>query len=316
MKITTCLCYSALMLTACTAVPAYAADGQSLATPTMSRPATTPTATIDYQNTAVAVQGTLDAVSRLNVQVTAEHDAMVQQQILLTASADAAIMQRGQWTATAALTSIPLTATAQAVQSTTVAKQQIITIAQLTAVKESPTQMVAQARARDAVKYSFVEVFVRVFALFSLGIFLLSIASFAFRAIPPAPVQAPPARIMPTIIHNGMPINETPLRVENTDPVYPRMDRMVVPCGPDKFSELVKGILSDGKTLAINQWEGAGNPFTRDEFLRVRHFLQANRLAQSTGTGSLELTEGGESLFIEWLNSNTLPTEYNFGGVA
>jgi len=187
----------------------------------------------------------------------------------------------------------------------------------MTAVKEAPTQLVAMTQAETAQQYGWVITFVQLFSMFSLGICLLSIAAFASRVNVPTAKIADPTPVAPDGYAPIIEPSEVLLNVRTDNGGgFTHTERMVIPCTPGQFTKLAVGVLNDGQSLAFNQWEGAQSPFTRDEFTSVRNWLLSNRFAQSIGQGKLMLSAIGESLFIEWLNSQKLPETYKFMEVS
>jgi len=321
----------ALLLSACDAMSVSAA-GETLsnmrpvATQSLAIATITPIP-IDYASTAqisqteaVLAQTTaremalqLDAANRMMVDATVTHEANT----LIIA----------QFTQTAAMIEadyVRATQTAQPTADARHATQQAITISQMTmessqmtAVKEAPTQLVAMTQAETARQYGWVITFVQLFAMFSLGICLLSIAAFAFRSVPT--VHVDPAPPVPTgftsIAQTASPIVLN-VRTDNGGG-FTHTERMIIPCTPEQLTKLVSGVLNDGQSLAYEFWNmrediDKSAPFTRDEFTAVRNWLLSNRLAQSVGQGKLMLSAIGESLFIEWLNNQALPESYKF----
>lgn len=287
-------------------------DNSPLATQGLATPSRVPTATIGYQQTAIVAQATADEARRINVQATVEYQKVFQAQIQTTADAEQRNYEKLSWTVTAMRTSIPLTATAQSMNSTAIAKQQEMLAAQMTQTKEAPALVREMSAARANANFAFVDVFVRMFALFSTGIFMLSISVFALRS-PKQAAELASVKKQVQIQSAYLKPDETVIRVQSdSNTAYPSMDRMVIPCKPEQFTALVKGVLNDGIPLSYKHWESKDGPFVRNEYSRVRNFLQQSRLAKSAGGGSLELTNTGERLFIEWLNSQQLPEDYKF----
>lgn len=315
-----------LFLAGCGAVPASALESaRLLSTPVMSTVTPIPTATIDYQETAIVAKSTSDEAMRINVQVTAEQDRRNFEQAVWTVTAEylfyqqqSMTQQAGQFTATAYATSMPATQAQQARINSARETEIHMTII-------APTQVYAMAQsqtyAKNADKIQAAELAMEIafsIMLVSIGmaVVFLTIAKLSERPKPPsdteykipnlnAPIIQPIAQVVAPV--------ETVLRVtHDSASAYSSMSRMVVPCTPEQFTALVTGVLSEGKSLAFNVWEGADSPFTRDEFTLVRNWMLSNRLAQSAGQGSLILSADGESLFIEWLNSQNLPENYKF----
>lgn len=317
-----------LFLAGCGAVPASALESaRSLSTPVMSTVTPIPTATIDYQETAIVAKSTSDEAMRVNVQVTAEQDRRNFEQAVWTVTAEYLLYQQqsmtqqaGQFTATAYATSMPATQAQQARINSARETEIHMTII-------APTQIYAMAQsqtyAKNADKIQAAELAMEIafsIMLVSIGmaIVFLTIAKLSERPKPPIDTEYRiPNLNAPEIKPIAPAPVETVLQVKQDGWTnYPSMSRMVVPCTPEQFTALVTGVLSEGKSLAFNVWEGAESPFTRDEFTLVRNWMLSNRLAQSAGQGSLILSVDGESLFIEWLNSQNLPENYKFGEVT
>lgn len=313
-----------LFLAGCGAVPASALEGaQLLSTPVTSTVTPIPTATIDYQETAIVAKSTSDEAMRINVQVTAEQDRRNFEQSVWTVTAEYLFYQQqgmtqqaGQFTATAYATSIPATQTRQAAIDHARSTDTMMTIV-------APTQIYSMAQsqtyAKNADKIQAVDLIVQIaFSILlvsiAMAVIFLTILKLSERPSPPVHTEYQiPNLNVPEIRPIASPPVETVLHIKQDGWTnYPSMSRMVVPCTPDQFTALVTGVLSEGKTLAFNVWEGADSPFTRDEFTLVRNWMLSNRLAQSAGQGSLILSADGESLFIEWLNSQNLPENYKF----
>jgi len=294
-----------------------------------------PTVTIDFNatsqvalsqvavalNQASTAQAEADAANRLVVEATSAHEQREHEIALSNAQgtqqAQSEKMIVYGWTVTAAFTSIPLTQTQQSIINTQIPKQQALMSGALTATKEAPTQMVAMTNAENYSRYWIVDFILRMFVFVGMGVFLVGIGAFAFRQrkVQEQEQEVEEENVIDEISQES---TETILRIEtNHDTAFPAMSRMIVPCTPDQFTELVNGVLTEGKTLGINQWEGAESVFTRDEFTPVRNWLLSNKLAQhSSGRGALMLTAEGESIFIEWLNSHILPAAYKFENEA
>lgn len=289
-----------------------------LATQRMATATKHPTATVDFQKTAqaattqlVIAQSTSIEAARINAQATANHEDYLQAQIEATQSADNLKELQIHTTATAAVVSIPLTSTAQVVNSTAIANYQAMQAAQMTATKQAPDLLreMKSAQAYNAIA----DFWVHVWALGMFGVFAVTVPMAMFRL----PRKSEPAPIPPAPVYPREPLNipivptETVVRLERTGS-FPRMDKMVIPCTREQFDEFVRGVILERRTLAYNNWEGADAPFTRDEFTLMRNFLQANQLAQSAGNGSLIISAKGEEIFNGWIEAETIPTEYNF----
>lgn len=286
-----------------------------------------PTPTLDYYSTAqisitqlAIAQATADEARRLNTQATAEFEGRQLAQAQMTAEIERQEYEIQMLTATMAATSIPLTQTQQAVMNTQIPMQQALMAAQLTSTKEAPTQIVAMRNSQIATAIPApVQAWGQFFMLFCLCIFLAGIGVFAFRAVPTVKrveaqaVTYPRAASITPIV--PMPVQETVIRVHHDTP-NPRMERFVIPCRPEQFTAFAEGLLSGAKKMAFKYWEQSIDDekpvFTRDEYQRVRLWMQSNKLALSTGQGNLIPTADLESLLQSWLEQQQLPTEYEF----
>lgn len=318
---------------------AGAVKNQLLATAKPVTPSPVPTITPQYQLTAQAAQQaqgfavqTSDAAMLQILQVTAVKEANELQQLQLTESSAQLTAQVDQWTATAAPTAVIGTITAAALDRTIVQAQITLASGGLTATHAAPTQLIAMQRAQDEVDHAPLFFIVQMFAFLAFSFCMFGIGSFALMSGRIRQKQAieetrAPVKIVANYVKTPEPEEdpiteeqapvETVLRVQTVDTQYPSMDRMTVPCTPEQFDILVTGILQAGKTLAYEFWNKREShdkpaPFTRDEFTLVRNWLLSNRLAQSAGKGALMLSATGENIFIEWLNSQTLPENYKF----
>lgn len=277
----------------------------------------TPTPTVDWQGTAIVAQATADEARRLDTQATAAEKDRIQQQLSWTAQSDASTAQANQWTATAALTSIPLTATQQVVVNTQVPIDQALLSGQLTATHEAPTQMVAMVDAKNYEKYGAIDYLVRLAVLGALGVFLLGVGMFAMAARPRA--DATFERKM-TVVAQPNPelIQLKPETVVNAKTDYGKgygVEQLYkVPCSREQLSEFAERVVVKGESLGVNNFEGRDSLFTRSVFMRLRNFLLANAMAKSAGagSGSMVLTDKGEAFLRGWLERNELPHSYSF----
>ena len=297
--------------------PAQAMNVPSRAPVTATaRPTETPvpTATIDYQVTAIVAQATSDEARRINAQATADHEMILLGQSQLTAQAEAnalvMLQLTAQWegvTATAAYTSIPLTATQQAALNTQIPARQMLEAGQLTATRSAPTQIMAMQRAINYKKYGAADYFARWAIWGVVAIFLLSIVAWVLRnpVLPkPDAVQSQPAEY--TVVS----------RKRESDRGDYQMTRLVVPCSSDQLTELAKAITGNAKTWAINQWEGKDTLFTRDVILRVRAWARDNKFAIANTEDELTTTDDGTDFLLDWLDSRELPDGYYFERVG
>ena len=304
------LCVLALLLAGCTTQyrnpPATVPVQQAVAIVTASPfPTVQPTATIDFMSTAVIAQQTADEARRVNAVVTSQAEQRNLEQLQLTAQAEQRQQQVYAWTVTAALTSIPLTATQQAAINTQIPQNQFLLAAQLTATKEAPTQLVAMIDSQNHARFGKADYGVRMFALSSFGVFCIGLLVFLFRL--PKPVQA----------------EETPIETEPAETVVQMkretgggdysMRRLVIPCTPEQLTELAEGILSGRKTLGINKWEGRGTELTREVFLLVRDWLKkTDGMVTEAENGALKPTTELLNFLSGWLDAQRLPEEYDF----
>ena len=301
-----------------------------------------PTATTGYEATAHAAetsayiaQSTADAANRVMVQATndqqqREHETAMQNADA-TAQAQADKFTRDGWTATAALTAIPLTSTAQVDNMTAIADYKAVTIAQLTATAALPTQIVAESNARTQAQLAPVFAFVQLFAIFAIGVFMLFAAWFMrwywMREDARQAVAAHNASPQGVAERNGfISIAPEPEFIQPTETVITvrqdhgdgnmRMDKYTVPCTREQLLQVAENVLTKGWTLAINQWESAETLFTRNTFGKLRSWLQSNQFAVSAGSGTLALSPEGQAFLDAFLNAAQLPTEYQFGEAA
>lgn len=283
-----------------------------------------PTATVDWQGTAVIAQQTADEARRLNTLATAEYEQRIQEQIRLTAEQDARLFEAYGWTATAALTSIPATATQQSILNTQIADQQALMVVQITQTSEAPAKLIEMQVAEDRIRYAPLENGLRYFVMFAFGVACLFLASFT-RKMPhwnPAVVRKAledyvkeeqknqPAVRNEAVLH---PVNMTHVQLKDEAEGYSIILKFTVPCSPDALTELAQALVSGEKTFGINSWEGSESEnFSRKLIKAVRHFLQLNKFAESVGGGRLHLTDLGRRFLTAWLESRNLPAEYSF----
>lgn len=274
------------------------------ATPTAAQ---IPTATIDYQSTAVIAQQTADEARRVNAMVTSQFEQRFHEQLQMTAEADRRVQEIYAWTVTAALTSIPLTETQQAIINTQIPQQQQLVSAQLTATKEGPTQIVAMIAAENQAKYGRINYLVGMFATGSIGVFAIGIVAFLFRL----PMQAKPEPA-----HEALPQTETVIQLkQNHGGGTYSLERMVIPCSPEQLTELAEKITQGLKTLAINQWEGKDTLFTRTVIHQVRGWIRLNEFAVQTDDGQMAPTNDFLNFLMGWLDKQALPAEFEFAQV-
>jgi len=140
-----------------------------------------PSATIDYQVTAIIAQQTADEARRVNALVTAQFEQRALEQLQMTAQAEQRSQEIYGWTVTAALTSIPLTATQQAALNTQIPHEQMLLAAELTSTKEAPTQMIAMIDAQNHAIFGRADYIARTFAMIAFGVFCIGLIVFLVR---------------------------------------------------------------------------------------------------------------------------------------
>jgi len=321
--LSTILC--AALLTGCGSL-AYAAP---MATPTMpleglktaqiSTETPTPTQTTDYIMTANVAQTaeidarrTAEAAGIQAAQITAEHEVRLFEQSAWTVTADEIARQADMYTATAYATSVPATRTQQAAARIAQQTAMVMTIT-------APTQLVAIARAETYARYSDDMQLAELMVQGAASVLMVALAGSVVYFVATARRREDPLPDVPMGFAPVEPLTaeqQTVLHIRtDTGNGFTRTERTVIPCTREQFSALVDGVLG-GQSLAYNVWEGAGRPFTRDQFTAVRNWLLSNRMAQSAGQGALILSALGESLFIEWQNNQSLPESYKFSEVV
>jgi hypothetical protein len=264
------------------------------------------------QTQVFIAQGTAIEAARINAQATAQHESYLRALVEATTQAEKINALKIQTTATAAGTSIPLTATAQANNNKAIATQQVLMAAQMTATREAPDVLREMKAAQ--VYNATVDFWIQVWAYGMFGVFALAVpvALFTFprkSASPKIPAPITPADFAPIPVMP--PVQETVIRVQRTG-AFPRMDRLVVPCSETQWDDFARGVILQGLSLAINNWEGAERPFTREEYIALRNWMQANQLTQSAGGGSSILSARGEEFLRGWIDAGEMPAEYRF----
>jgi hypothetical protein len=283
--------------------------------PTATMTATlVPTATVDWQQTAIIAQGTADEARRLNTAATAGYEVRVHEQLKMTAEAERQAFESYSWTATARWTSVPATQTQQAILNTQIAAQQTMMAGQMTAVYEAPTLMVAMANAEVEAQFAPLRFGMEIFALFAIAMFLLFVVGFVIWRWRNASPTAEPLQYEGEGEADLMRRVDMVTRVETVDRSQGlRINRYVVPCRPEALTELAQALVSGEKSFGINSWEGsASENFTREKIKEVRHWMQLNGFAQGIGQGRLHPTDDGMRFFEGWLRQLELPDEFEF----
>lgn len=279
-------------------------------------PSPIPTATTDYQMTAVIAQQTSDEARRVNALVTAEFEQRIQEQLRITAEAEQRNFAVLGWTQTAALTSIPLTETQQIISNTQMAQKNSLAAAQLTATWGAPTQAVAMFRATQTIKNEKLNQIIFVAVAVVICVFAIGLIVFIFR-LPIVPASEPEE------IEEEPEPQETIIQMKKDNGGGDfSQTRYAIPCSPAQLTYIAEQITQGIKTLSINQWEDKdafkGIAYTgkkRDIIMRFRRWLMENRetsLAFGTDDGQLAPTDDLFALLIGWLEGRGLPTGYAF----
>lgn len=310
-----------------------------------------PTATVEYQATAHAAetqayiaQSTADEANRIMVQATndqqqREHEAAIQSADA-TAQAEANHMIELGWTATAYQTSMPLTATAQVDNMTAIADYKAVTIAQITATAALPTQIVAESNAREQAKFAWLRPVVEIFAIFSIGVFLLFTAWFMrwywMREDARAAQAAHAASPQSVAERNGF----TPIAQSEPEPEFihpepnpapnpkPRIERPVtaenlkytIPSAQEQFDIFAEKLITGEMALSINKWESSGLlsgvKNARAWIRNMRAWMHANEFGVFNENEEMTLVQAGRTWLEQYIERRHLPTEYQFGEAA
>ncbi len=289
-----------------------ATERPSTSTPRLTR-TPVPSATIGYQETAIVAQATADEARRVNAVVTAAFEQRAQEQLQMTAQFEQRVQEIYSWTATAALVSVPLTATQQAALNTQIPMRSTLESAYLTATHGAPTQEAAMQQAIYFRKYGALDYFARWFFVIAIGAFLLGLLAWILRN-PVLPKQVEePEEVEPVCVADATGREETVVMLKRpgTGGDFSKQ-RFVIPCTSDQLTELCNGIVNGGRSFAINQWEGKDTLFTRDTILRVRGWFEMNAFAVHSPDNQLTATPEGEDFMYSWLESHRLPDNYYF----
>ncbi len=280
----------ALLLTACTPVPAMQ---QPMGTPAI-RAAAQPTATFNYmataddaQWTARQAQQTSDAATRLLVDATITHEAIMLHLALVTQAAEQLQQQREQatqdaarYTATAYATSVPLTQTQQARANMVSGTERAMTIT-------APTQIVAIANAQALSETATARAWADTWVAVAVGVLIVCLGIAAvvmlYRSAPqPQPTPAPKE------------LKPIPFTQITSGGIRKRAE---LRCTTAQLLELADGIKNNGKTLAFGQWKGSG-VYTALNIIR-HYFMRHDFAYELPGKGGeLAMTEQG-MMFLE-----------------
>src|SRR3990172_4530546 len=159
--------------------PAIAATNTQYVTPTF-RPTETPipTSTIGYEATIYVAQATADEARRVNAQATAQHETYILSIVQITAAKDARSQEVLSWTAQAAPTIIPLTATAQVIYNTQVAIGEARVAAMMTMTHEAPAQYALMVEAQSNAQYANIKQIANITGMGALIVFLLALTAY------------------------------------------------------------------------------------------------------------------------------------------
>jgi len=283
-----------------------------------------PSPTVDYKSTADTAIQTADEARRVNAVVTAGYEQRILEQVRITEANNQRAFERERWTATAALTSIPLTASQQAVLNTQIPRQQEMVFAQITATWAAPTQIVAIANAEKAAKFSKSIAISQLIGTWAVIMFIIAIVIFLFTH--------------PSLKGTNYEIDandeddaeEEPRKMtidfENRSHGRYGASRSVLPLdevtGPALLDEFASAILNKEKTLGINHWEGEGTLWTRDIYLPFRAWLRnpfnedprniKRAFAIVDERGHLVPTTHLYEFLNHWVNTRKLTDEHEF----
>jgi len=273
-----------------------------------------PSVTIDYQVTAVLAQQTAMEAVRVNAQITAEFEQRIQEQLQMTAEADRRNQEIYSWTQQAAATSIPLTATQQAVINTQIPQQQMIIAGQMTATHQAPTQAYAMIKANGLQKFGDVE-HVGFISLQWIGIiFLIGLIVWMFLRWNQEERHIKILEQKEIVSETQGTQLETVVWVKNTKDNGTKSVRLVIPCSSDQLTELSELAVNGERTFGINKLENTSRTLRskRDVIYQFREFLLSNDYAFPPKPGEIALNDNGTAFLRGWFDTHQLPTEYEF----
>lgn len=305
-----------LFLTAC----GTTTDPQALMVPQATQaviavgtPAPSPTATIGYMETAQAAEvasrdslATASAANLIVAGMTAEADRMNQQKLVIEQERLAWTAQADIWTAAAATYAVPGTQTASAIDRQLAHEANVVAIADLTAVAEQPTVIVAlanaEAQAANADRSAQADVFVR----FALGVFVVALTVYIF------------LRIIAMLYNRGSAIVDAqPEPEDDREPIpfkrspVPQTDiwnRAEVPVTREQLALFADGVINRNMGAAFNAWEGT---IVHKSLKVLRDWLEdpAQHFAYCVkrSNGTLAFTAEGEEFLLACLNPETCP---------
>lgn len=282
---------------------ALAADATNTARP---KPTNTPipTATVGYQETAIHAQATADEARRINAQATAGFEERMLEQVRITAAYEERVQNILSWTATAAITTIPLTATQQAINNTQVPQEQALVFGRMTGTAQAPTQMALIVNTENRRKYGWMGY---VFQL-GAGILFITIAVILWMLIG----------------HPGDPGQADEVEQESETVITVRTDngggytsdrRYVIPCTRAQLDELALLAVNGERSFAINRLESKSLILNRATLYAFREWLKSNRFAfiQNQESGEIALNDRGLEFLAGWMKTKELPDNYQVG---
>lgn len=272
-----------------------------------------PTATVDYQKTAEVAQSTADEARRINAQATAQHEELLMEAVRITEANNQREFIRESWTATVALTAIPLTATQQVIVNTQIPAEQKIAGGILTSTKEAPTQAAAMAKAANEKEFGAWIDKVQIMFMILLSVLTILII----------------LRLGVKWYHEGQQRRNSEM-ADEAEPethetvVQMRTDkgngnfsqqRLVLPCSRNQFNQFAIGITQFGKSMAIGQWEKKDSGIGKPVIVNIRNWAAMERdepFVNITKTNEYVPTDVFLKFLCGWLDTQTLPDGYEF----
>jgi len=271
-------------------------------TPTFIPTATiVPSATIGYESTLAIAQSTADEARRVNALVTSEAEQRILEFAQMTADNDKRIQERLSWTATAALTSVPLTSTAKVIADTQIANAQQIVAAGYTQQAYAPTQYAAVVQGQATEKFATINQIMKLIAIGALILFMLAGVSFFVRMEPK--VEAEEVEQVATEVW-----------VRSDKDHGAKSTLLTIPCSPEQLSELAELAANGEKKFGINRLEQTSRTFRsqRDTLILVRQFLVESKFVIPDANGTITLNHDGEAFLAGWFETHKLGDEYEF----
>lgn len=278
-----------------------------------------PSATIDYKSTAEVAQAqaniaqaTADEARRVNAMATAQYISLINEQARITSEAERRVFEIYSWTATAALTTIPLTATQQAVMNTQVPAQQQLMSAQLTATQAAPTLQAAIISSEYKRLYGKAE---HIGMIAFQWTFIIGAIIFVFWLFKRWDQEERHLRLMEQL-PNAEPVKETVVQMKKDKGggSYSQT-RHVIPCTPAQLTEFAEFVTQGKKSLAINQWEGSDTSFTRSTYMPFRAWMREERedpFVVAMEDNQLAPTNIFMEFLMSWLDREVLPMGFEF----